>query len=147
MAGILCGVAPTSVKFKLDAQAVKTHIQIIIGLVILMERSKLNISSAANLRIGCWNPNGLTKVKSDLLSDLKLDIACISETHGLCDADQFGIFSEKPSKSDKYSGVGLLINNRLSSYIMDSGSIGSRIVFCKLRGIFFNIFVIGVYIP
>ena len=147
MAGILCGVAPTSVKFKLDAQAVKTHIQIIIGLVILMERSKSNISSAANLRIGCWNPNGLTKVKSDLLSDLKLDIACISETHGLCDADQFGIFSEKPSKSDKYSGVGLLINNRLSSYIMDSGSIGSRIVFCKLRGIFFNIVVVGVYIP
>ena len=49
MAGTLCGVAPTSVKFKLDAQAVKN--------------------------------------KSDLLSDLKLDIACISETHGLCDAD------------------------------------------------------------
>ena len=30
---------------------------------------------------------------------------------------------------------------------MDSGSIGSRIVFCKFSGTFFNIVVVGVYIP
>ena len=108
-----------------------------------LHRCKSNISSAANLRIGCWNTNGLTKVKSDLISYLKLDIACISETHGLCDAGQFGIYSEKPIKTDKYSGFALIINNRLSSYIMDSASIGSGIVFCKFSGMFINIVVVG----
>ena len=141
---ILYGVAPAS--FKSEAQAAKTFIQVI-GFIFIMAQVNSNLSTAANLRIGCWNANGLSKVKSDLISDLNFDIVCITETHGWCDANQFAILSEKPSESDKFSGVALYLNDRLSNCVIDSGPVGSRIAFVKLRGAAFNIFVVGVYIP
>ena len=105
------------------------------------------ISDSANLAMATWNCGGLSKVKKDIVTDLKLDIVCLTETHAWRDQDPNVFYSELPSKNDKYSGTAIIINSRLSKYVITTGIIGSRIVYCRLRGISTNIFVIGVYIP
>ena len=78
---------------------------------------------------------------------LDLDITCLTETHAWRECDPSTVYSDAPGKNDKYSGTALIINKRLTKYITTSGSIGSRIVYCRLRGLTCNLFVIGVDIP
>ena len=59
----------------------------------------------------------------------------------------FPVRSDHPGKNDKFSGVKLHINKRIAKYSTDSGSIGSRIAFCRLSGQSYSVFVVGVYIP
>ena len=105
------------------------------------------ISDAANLVMATWNCGGLTKIKKDLVSKLNQDIVCMTETHGWRDNDPAWIYSDMPEKTDSYSGTALVVGKRLSGYVIASGSIGSRIVYCRLRGTSCNLFIIGVYIP
>ena len=105
------------------------------------------LSNAANLSMATWNCGGLSKVKKDILMKSNLDIVCLTETHEWRDQDPSVIYSDAPAKSDKFSGTALIVNRRLSSYIITSGSVGSRIVYCRLRGNSCNIFIVGVYIP
>ena len=105
------------------------------------------LSDSATLAMATWNCGGLTKVKKDMIMDLKYDIVCLTETHAWRDQDPSVFYSVLPSSNDKYSGTAIIISKRLSKYVITSGSIGSRIVYCRIRGIRTNIFVIGVYIP
>ena len=135
------------------AQAVNTFIDIFIKLlftlqIIIMQRyTAPKISNAANLSVGCWNCGGFSKVKKELVSKLNFDICCLTELHGWRDDDRLMVYSDMPSKQDPWSGVALMINPRLAKYIMNSDFIGSRISYCRFRGLSFNIFVVGVYIP
>ena len=86
-------------------------------------------------------------IKKYFVLNLNLDVICLSETHGWCDEDPCAVYSEPPKKSDSWSGTALIVNKRISKYIINTGCIGSRIVFCRLRGLTCNIFVIGIYIP
>ena len=132
----------------LGVQASYTIITIFtIYLFGMQYNNNVRISNAANLSIGCWNCGGLSKIKKDRIEALDLDIACITETHSWRDDDQLTIYSELPPENDSWAGVALTVNKRLSRYIMNSGRVGSRIVFCRFRGSSFNIFVVGVYIP
>ena len=129
-------------------QATYTISTIFIILLLNMQRyNKAKISNAANLSIGCWNCSGLSKIKKDRIESLDLDIACVTETHSWRDDDQLTIYSELPPKKDSWAGVALMVNKRVSRYMMDSGPVGSRIVYCRFRGSSFNIIVVGVYIP
>ena len=110
-----------------------------------MER--YHLSDAANLLLGTWNCGGLSNLKNNLVLENDLDIVCLTETHEWCDDDPLTIYSDIPSKQDKWSGVAMLLSKRIHKYVMHHGTIGSRIVYCRLRGLSCNIFVIGVYIP
>ena len=105
------------------------------------------LSTTSNLSMATWNCGGLTKIKKDLCFDLDLDVLCLTETHGWRDDDCLTIHSDPPGKDDSWAGVAITINQRISRYIISSGSIGSRIVYCRLRGASCNILIIGVYIP
>ena len=129
-------------------QATYTISTIFIILLLNMQRyNKAKISNAANLSIGCWNCSGLSKIKKDRIESLDLDIACVTETHSWRDDDQLTIYSELPPKKDSWAGVALMVNKRVSRYMMDSGPVGSRSVYWRFRGSTFNIIVVGVYIP
>ena len=110
-----------------------------------MER--YHLSDAATLLFGNWNCGGLSKLKKNLVCDLDYDIVCLTETHGWRDSDPCAIYSDTPSKRDPWSGVALQLSRRLSKYVIRHDFVGSRIVYCRLRGLTCNYFVIGIYIP
>ena len=105
------------------------------------------LSDAALLKIGTWNCQGLSKVKKDLALSLDMDVLCVTETHKWKDSDKSTIYSDLPPETDSWSGVALILSNRVIKYVISSGSIGSRITYCRLRGNICNYFIVGVYIP
>ena len=105
------------------------------------------LSNAAQLSFCTWNCGGLSKIKKNLTCQMGYDFVCLTETHSWRDTDPLTIYSEPPPKSDSWSGVALCMSGRISKYIMKTGNIGSRIVYCRLRGSIGNIFIVGVYIP
>ena len=107
----------------------------------------VRLSDAATIQVGNWNCGGLSKVKKDMVSDLDLDILCLTETHNWRDDDPLTIYSEPSLKNDTWSGVALKLSKRVSGYVICSGVLNSRIVYCRLRGLSGNLFVIGIYIP
>ena len=105
------------------------------------------LSNAATLKIGTWNCGGLNLLKKDLIKRLEMDILCLTETHKGEDEDPYMINSDTPGKNDSWSGVALMVGQKLQKYIISTGSIGSRITFCRIRGMHCNLIIIGVYIP
>ena len=82
-----------------------------------------------------------------MISAKNIDVLCVTETHEWCDHDPLVVYSEPPTKRDKYAGVSLHLKQSIAKYIMNTGQVGSRIVYCRLRGVSCNITVVGVYIP
>ena len=102
------------------------------------------LSDACTLKFGTWNCQGLSQTKKDIAVKLDKDILCLTETHAWRDNSNDIIYSEKPPKSDSWSGVALLVSKRISGSIVTYGSVGSRIVFCRLKGNITNYFVICI---
>ena len=50
-------------------------------------------------------------------------------------------------KKDPWSGVSLMLSNRVRKFVTHWDFIGSRIIYCRLKGRTCNYFVIGIYIP
>ena len=117
------------------------------GLVNSNTKSTPKLSTTAILTMATWNCGGLNKIKMDLCNNLDLDVLCLTETHSWREGDSLTINSDPPPPNDSWSGVALVLNKRLSGYIFNTGSIGSRITFCRLRGTACNIMLVGVYIP
>ena len=117
------------------------------GLVNSNTQSTPKLSTTAILTMATWNCGGLNKIKLDLCNNLDLDVLCLTETHSWREGDSLTINSDLPPPNDSWSGVALVLNKRLSGYIINTGSIGSRITFCRLRGTACNIMLVGVYIP
>ena len=111
------------------------------------KRTNISLSATSNLSMATWNCGGLSKIKKDLCSELNYDALCLTETHGWRDDDPLTIYSDSPDKNDSWSGVAIVISQRVSKYIIGSGSIGSRITYVRLRGTACNILIVGVYIP
>ena len=109
--------------------------------------TSIRLSDACSLKIATWNCQGLSKIKKDIAKKLDKDILCLTETHKWRDRENDTIYSDCPSEPDSWSGVALLINKRISRYVIDSGCVGSRITFCRLQGNITNYLVIGIYIP
>ena len=105
------------------------------------------LSDASTLNFGTWNCQGLSKIKKNIALNLNKDIICLTETHSWRDNSNDTIYSDPPPENDSWSGVALLTSNRVSKYIIAKGRIGSRIVYCRLKGNITNYFIIGVYIP
>ena len=80
------------------------------------ERYKL--SNAANLSFGTWNCGGLSQLKKDLISAKNIDVLCVTETHEWRDHDPLVVYSEPPTKRDKYDTY-LVHNGRVPEYKMN----------------------------
>ena len=106
-----------------------------------------HVSAAATLTMGTRNCGGLSKMKKDMVKNMDMDLACLTETHEWKDTDSLTVYSDSPPNNDKWSGVAIMLNKRISQYVIGSGQIGSRISYCRLRGRLFNTFIVGVYIP
>ena len=50
-------------------------------------------------------------------------------------------------KNNSYSGVALMLSDRIAKCVMHSGNYGSRIVYMTIRSEPCNIFVVGLYMP
>ena len=107
----------------------------------------MRLPSAAHLELGTWNCGGLSKVKLEMVKDCNLDIICPTETQSCTNIEKELVLSDEPPQTDSWSGVALLFNKRTLKYVTHSGTMGSRIVWCRLFGRFCNFFIIGVYIP
>ena len=108
-----------------------------------------HIGCAEQLRMATWNCGGLTFTTKQLCTDLEYDILGITETHdkGALAATSNFITAELAPENDSFAGVALLLSQRVTKSVMNSGCIGSRIVFARIRAAICNIFAICVYIP
>ena len=108
---------------------------------------QVRLSNAAALKIATWNSHGLTPLKKELVRSLDYDIVCLPETHMYTDDDKLMLYAAPPPKNDPYSGVSLMLSSRVTKYVTHWDFIGSRIIYCRLKGQVCNYFVIGIYIP
>ena len=105
------------------------------------------LHSGSSLLLGTWNSGGLSYTQRELCSELNYDILAITETHnsGKLKGNKNFLTSDPAPKTDSYSGVGLLLSERISKCVSYQGSYGSRIVFARISAQPCNLFVIGVY--
>ena len=91
-------------------------------------KERYKLSNAANLSFGTWNCGGLSHLKKDLISAKNIDVLCVTETHEWRDHDPLVVYSEPPTKRDKYASVSLHLKQSTAKYIMNTGQVSSRIV-------------------
>ena len=78
-----------------------------------------------------------------------MDVLVLTETHdnGSLLANRHTITAEPAPENDSYSGVAIMLSERISKCVVHSGRIGSRIAFVEIKASPCNLFVIGVYSP
>ena len=81
--------------------------------------------------------------------DLKQDVLVLQELHGAHRQyeDTRTIVCEEPAVNDSAAGVMMLLLLRTADWKLESGCVGSRIVWVRLQGLFQTLFVVGWYIP
>ena len=101
------------------------------------------------LKIATWNCGGLSFTTRELCKDLQYDILVLTETHNNGDLSSSKNFiqSEQAPTSDSYSGVAILLSDRVAKCVSHTGCVGSRIVYATIRSKPCNLFIIGVYMP
>ena len=109
--------------------------------------SRLGMNNS--IKISTWNCGGLSFTQRNLCYDLGHDILALTETHdnGQMSKNTNFIPVEHAPVSDPYSGVALLLSNRIAKCVVHTGCLGSRIVYARIRAKPCFLFVIGVYIP
>ena len=102
------------------------------------------------LTFSAWNSCGLSAERVRYVQeDVGSDITVLSELHGghhTFAAANF-ICGGEPEAGDPAGGVALTLSNRVSALVVESGYMGSRIVWVKLGGLLVDLVVVGVYIP
>ena len=101
------------------------------------------------ISIATWNCGGLTFTQRKLCKDLKYDILALTETQdtGSLKGSRNFIPAEPAPSTDKFSGVALLLSDRVAKHVRFSGSCGSRIVYAQIQAEPCNLFIISVYMP
>ena len=101
------------------------------------------------LKIATWNCGGLSYTQRDLCTEYAYDLLVLTETHdrGKLKNNRNFITAEAAPANDSFSGVAILLSDRAAKCVMHSGSLGSRIVYAKIRSSPCDLFIIGVYIP
>ena len=116
---------------------------------IITSTSQRYLRLGVKLKIATWNCGGLSYTLRDLCAELGYDILVLTETHdkGTLRSSRNFITAEPAPDSDRFSGVAILFSDQAAKCVIHSGSIGSRIVYAKIRSAPCDLFVIGVYIP
>ena len=90
------------------------------------------------LKLATWNCGGLSFMQREMCRDLDydlLDLLDLTETHdkGTLQRKKDFICSDIAPQNDPFSGVALLLSNRLSKCVLNSSSNSSRVVFARIR--------------
>ena len=82
------------------------------------------------------------------LYNLKQDVLVLQDLHGAHRQykDTRTIVCEEPAVNDSAAGLMMLLSPRTADLKLDSGCVGSRIVWVSLQGLFQTLFVVGWYI-
>ena len=114
----------------------------------VLER-RIGLDRRGKIRIATWNCGGLSYTTRELCKDLNYDILVLTETHNSGDLSSSHNFiqAEQAPATDSFSGVGLLLSDRVSKCVAHSGCVGSRIVYATIRSKPCDLFIIGVYMP
>ena len=112
----------------------------------VLER-RIGFDRRRKIRIATWNCGGLSFTTRELCKDLHYDILVLTETHNSGDLSSSRNFiqSDQAPASDPFSGVALLLSERVSKCVAHSGCVGSRIVYATIRSKPCDVFIIGVY--
>ena len=104
---------------------------------------------AQTIKIGTWNCGGLTFTTQELCRDLGYDVLVLTETHdkGSLKPNSKFITAEPAPENDSFSGVAIMLSDRVAKCVVHSGRFGSRIAFVEIKADPCNLFVIGVYSP
>ena len=88
-------------------------------------------------------------MQREMCRDLDYNLLALTETHnkGTLQRKKDFICSDIAPQNDPFSGVALLLSNRLSKCVLHNGSNSSRVVFARIRADPCNLFIIGVYMP
>ena len=101
------------------------------------------------IKIATWNCGGLSYTTRELCRDLSYDILVLTETHnkGSLRGSRNFVTSESAPNDDSYSGVVIMLSDRIAKCVSHGGSCGLRIVYAEIKAQPCNLFVIGVYMP
>ena len=107
--------------------------------------------------IGTWNCWSLSNERYQYCKELNYDILGLTELHNAQAKVQFKDktwIHSAPAEvdtqgkcSDPAAGVAIMLSPRMAAKILDSGHVGTRIAWVRLKGPICNLFYIVVYIP
>ena len=102
-----------------------------------------------SIKISTWKCGGLSFSLFEQCQMLNHDILALTETHdkGSMQKNTNFIPAERAPENDPYSGVALLLSNRIAKGVVKSNSYGSRIVYARIRAKPCYLFVIATYVP
>ena len=102
-----------------------------------------------SIKVATWNCGGLSFSQREICKELNYDILVLTETHdkGTLATNRNFITAEPAPGDDSYSGVAILLSDRIANCVKFSGSCVSRIVYAKVQSTPCDLFVIGVYMP
>ena len=87
------------------------------------------------LKVATWNCGGLTFTQKHLCQELGYDLLALTETHdkGGLESSRNYVQSEPAPTDDSFAGVALLLSDRVTKCVMQSGAYGPRIVYARIR--------------
>ena len=101
------------------------------------------------LKFATWNCGGLSYTVRELCKDLKYDVLALTETHdkGTLKGTRNFIPGKPAPETDSFSGVALLLSDRVAKCVTHTGNCGSRILYARIKAMPCDLFIIGVYVP
>ena len=127
-----------------------------------MKKKKKNIKKSkwnrifGDLRLGFWNPWSYCNKRHEYAKSLNYDILGLGELHNKQLEEHYKckrwICSERSEVDeqgydpDPAAGVAMLLSPRMADRILDSGCVGSRIVYARLAGPVCNLFAMMTHV-
>ena len=107
------------------------------------------LQRSSTLKLATWNCGGLSFTQRELCAELGYDVLGLTETHakGSLPHRKHCLTGDAAPTGDPYSGVTMLLSDRVADSVMYNGCLGSRIVYARIRASPCNLFVVCVYVP
>ena len=106
---------------------------------------------------GFWNPWSHCNKRHEYVKSLKIDVLGLGELHNKHLEEQYKekrwICSERSQLTkegedpDPAAGVAILLSPRMADRILETGCVGTRIVYARLEGPVCDLFIVVPYIP
>ena len=95
--------------------------------------NRLGLNRRKQMKIGTWNCRGLSFTTREMCRDLQYDILVVTETHnkGTLNSSTNFVTSDPAPASDPFSGVAIMLSDRVAKCVSHSGCVGSRIVYMQ----------------
>ena len=102
------------------------------------------------ITLAAWNPWELSNERLQyVMQDVGADVTVLTELHGQQvgkDSSRVIVSSASSAECDSAAGAAIVLSPRMAKRVMASGAQSSRVVWCRLEGLYCNLFVIGAYV-